>query len=192
MEEGRSSRWDERYAEGDWVDGSEPAAILIDAEVSLPAGGIAFDAACGAGRNALWLAERGWKVLAADLSLEGLRRLRSRIRVGVHRIQPVLADLSNPPLGPGTVDLVVNSYFLLRPLLPVLLGALRPGGLLLFETFSVLEIDELGGDIRRDFAVRRGELLEVARGFEVLLHEEGVFDRGEGERGLARLVARKP
>ncbi len=185
--------WDDRYADGDWIDLARPAAIVRDAASWLEgAGGVAWDVACGAGRNALHLAAAGWRVLAVDRSAEGLRRLRRRAHERELPVQPVRADLARFALEPASVDLVVNTHFLLRPLFPRLRAALRPGGLLLFETFSVHEIEELGGDVRRAFALERGELARAFAGWEVLLYEEGVFEREEGERGLARLIARKP
>jgi tellurite methyltransferase len=183
--------WDERYAEGDWVDVREPSRILTDALPWLPHPGRALDLACGAGRNALFLAERGWRVMGVDLSLEGLRLLGERARARDLPILPVLADAGEFGIRPGAFDLVVNTFFLLRSAFPLIREALRPGGLLVLETFSVIELEELGGDIRRAFTLERGELLEAFGDFEVRLHEEGVFERDEGERGLARLVARK-
>jgi tellurite methyltransferase len=126
-----------------------------------------------------------------DLSLEGLRLLGERARARDLPILPVLADAGEFGIRPGAFDLVVNTFFLLRSAFPLIREALRPGGLLVLETFSVIELEELGGDIRRAFTLERGELLEVFGDFEVRLHEEGVFERDEGERGLARLVARK-
>jgi hypothetical protein len=61
----------------------------------------------------------------------------------------------------------------------------------LVETFNVDEIEVLGGDIRRAYALERGELKQVFGDFEMLLYEEGVFEEAEGERGLARMVARR-
>jgi tellurite methyltransferase len=195
------SRWDERYLEGDWVDAEEPASLLREclpllAEVEAEARArgrrpVALDVACGAGRNALFLARRGWRVMGVDLSLEGLRLLGRRARSEGLPVLPVLADAAHFQVRPGRFDLVVNTYFLRREAFPLLRRALRPGGLLLFETFSVLELDELGGDIRRAFTLERGELLQAFSHLQVLLHEEGIFEREEGERGLARLVARK-
>jgi tellurite methyltransferase len=146
--------------------------------------------ACGAGRNTLFLARRGWRVMGVDLSVEGLRLLDRRARSEGLPVLPVLADAGAFLVRPRSFDLVVNTFFLLREAFPLLRQALRPGGLLLFETFSVLELDELGGDIRREFALEQGELLRAFPDLQVLLHEEGIFERDEGERGLARLVAR--
>jgi len=216
-EPGPRTRWDERYADGDWAESAGPAAIVRDAapwlaraklERGTPerakaardergpttapgSSPVALDLACGVGRNALFLAETGWRVMGVDLSVEGLRRMVRQGRSDALPILPVLADAGRFQVRPGTFDLVVNTFFLLRSAFPLIEAALRPGGLLLFETFSVLELDELGGDIRREFALERGELLEAFAGFEVLLHEEGVFEREEGERGLARMIARK-
>lgn len=188
----RKARWDARYADGDRVDAPHPAEILADAEPWLPAEpGVALDLACGAGRNSRWLAERGWRVLAVDISRRGLRRLQAR-PVEAGRVLPVQAELPALGLRSASVDLVLDTLFLLRDSFPLIRTALRPGGLLAFETYSTDELDVLGGDIRREYCVRRGEL-EVAFGdWEVLLHEEGVVEREEGERGLARLIARKP
>jgi tellurite methyltransferase len=183
--------WDERYAEGDWVDALAPSRILTDALSHLSRPGRALDLACGAGRNTLFLAERGWRVLGADLSLEGLRLLGRRARARELPILTVLADVGEFGVRPSAFDLVVNTFFLVREAFPLIREALRPGGILVFETFSVIELEELGGDIRRAFTLERGELLEAFGDFEVLLHEEGVFERDEGERGLVRLVARK-
>ena len=188
----RRTRWDERYADGDWEDDHRPAPILRDAAPWLPPPGVALDLACGAGRNTLHLARMGWKVLGVDLSIEGLRILARRGRAQDLPVLPVLADAGRFALRPGSVDLVVNTRFLLRSTFPLILNVLRPGAVLLFETFSVLELEALGGDIRREFAVERGELRRAFGSLEVLLHEEGVFESPEGERGLARFVGRKP
>lgn len=191
----RRTRWDERYASGDWADVRAPAPIVVDAltwlEAPGVAPGVALDVACGAGRNALFLAERGWKVMGVDLSAEGLRLMARRAAERALPVLPVLGDAGRFHVRPETFDLVVNTQFLLRSAFPLIREALRPGGLLAFETFSVLELDELGGDIRREFAVERGDLLEAFSDLEPLLHEEGIFEREEGERGLARLIARK-
>ncbi|HZD04003.1 MAG TPA: methyltransferase domain-containing protein [Longimicrobiales bacterium] len=188
----RRARWDERYREGDWVDTRGPAEVLVRAVPWLPARGRALDLACGAGRNALFLAERGLRVVAVDLSLEGLRHTVRRARSRGLPVLPVHADLSRFAVRSGAFDLVVNTHFLLRSTFPLITDALAPGGLLVFETWCVDEIDLLGGDIHREYALEHRELARAFSGFEVLVAEEGVVPRPEGDRGLARLIARKP
>lgn len=185
-------RWDVRYREGDRTGAGRPSRIVEDALRWLPRSGFALDVACGAGRNAVALAERGLRVLAVDLSAEGLRLTLRRAGARSLPIQPVRADLGRFALRPGRFDVVVNTRFLLREAFPLIRDALAPGGLLLFETYHEDELDVLGGDIRRAFVLEAGELRRAFEDFEVLLHEEGVFEREEGERGLSRLVARKP
>ena len=184
------SRWDERYLTGDWADIDEPAPIVLDLAPHLHAPGTALDLACGAGRNALFLAERGFSVMGVDISREGLRRLARRADERRLSVQAVHADLERFGVRPASFDVIVNTHFLLRSLFPLIRKALRPGGYLAFETFSVDEIEVLGGDIRRAFALERGELLGAFGDFELVLYEEGVFERDEGERGLARLIVR--
>ncbi|MBW3534309.1 MAG: class I SAM-dependent methyltransferase [Gemmatimonadetes bacterium] len=188
---GPRARWDARYREGDWADVHEPAEVLLRAQPWLPAEGLALDLACGAGRNALFLAERGLPVVAVDLSIEGLRLTSRRARDRGLPVWPVHADLERFAVRTGGFQVVVDVRFLLRSAFDLIVDALAPGGLLVFETFSVDEIDVLGGDIRREYALERGELRRAFPDLEVLVHEEGVFRRPEGERGLARLIARK-
>lgn len=183
-------RWDERYLTGDWADIDEPAQIVLDLVPHLRPPGTALDLACGAGRNALFLAERGFRVMGVDISREGLRRLARRADERNLPIQPVHADLERFAVAPASFDVIVNTHFLLRATFPLIREALRPGGYLAFETYSVDEIEVLGGDIRRAFALERGELLEAFGDLQLVLYEEGVFEMDEGERGLARLIAR--
>lgn len=186
------TRWNRRYREGDWIDAREPSAIVEEAGPWLPARGRAVDLACGAGRNALFLARRGLEVVAVDLSDEGLRRLARRAGNEDLPVLPVQADLERFELRPGRFDVVVNTHFLLRSAFGLIREALSPGGLVVFETYNVDEIEILGGDVRRTYALERGELRSAFRDYEVLVYEEGVFQRPEGERGLARMIARKP
>ncbi len=185
-------RWDDRYRKGDWVDSDEPSPIVVDARPWLEPPGLALDVACGAGRNALYLARRGFSVVAIDISWEGLTRLNRRARAERLPVLPVHADLDQFAFPEAAFDLIVNTRFLLRSLFRAFSRTLKPGGLLLFETFNKDEIEVLGGDIRPAYALERGELPRAFADLEMLLYEEGVFERDEGERGLARVIARKP
>ncbi len=184
-------RWDQRYLEGDWVDSDDPSPIVEDALPWLSPPGLVLDVACGSGRNSLFLARYGYNVVAVDISWRGLHLLAKRSRRERLAVRPVHADFDHFVIPEDAFDVIVNTNFLMRHLFPAFEAALRPGGLLLFETYHVSEIDELGGDIRRDYTLESGELRDAFASLDILLYEEGVFDRPGGERGLVRMVARK-
>jgi SAM-dependent methyltransferase len=110
--------WDARYRAGD-LGPSEPHRLVIEAADLMPAGR-ALDLACGAGRNARYLAQRGWKVTAVDRSIAAIQIVRG-----------VLADLERdaPPIRDASFDLVCIINFLHRPLFAEALRLLRPAGM---------------------------------------------------------------
>jgi tellurite methyltransferase len=147
---------------------------------------------CGGGRNAIWLAERTWAVDAWDLSDVGLailsRELDARAARGAPlEVYPQQLDLDEAAIPQGVYDLVLNIMFLDRRLWPPLVAALRPGGLLVFQTF----VDAPGGrtsEVSPEHLLQPGELRTA---FEALGLETVTYDEA-GERATARLLARKP
>jgi SAM-dependent methyltransferase len=138
--------WDERYAGTEFVWSAEPNRRLV-AEVSELPPGRALDLACGEGRNAVWLAGRGWRVTAVDFSAAGLakaERLASSRQLGVDW---VLADLLEYEPGAGGFDLVVALYLQLpaderRLVLGRAAAAVAPGGTLLVLGHDLLNLTE--------------------------------------------------
>jgi CMP/dCMP kinase len=180
-------RWDARYAAGDDRHDVEPLPLLVEWVPRL-APGRALDVAAGRGRHALLLARAGWTVDAVDISLEALRTLRARAASADLRINLVLADLDGFACRPASYDLVVQTFFLKRRLLPRLRRWVRPGGLLYIETH--LAGPDAPGHSR--YALRPGELRRTCPGWEVLAYDEGAHPEGRRSIATARLLARRP
>ncbi|NEA29981.1 methyltransferase domain-containing protein [Actinomadura bangladeshensis] len=134
-----SSGWDRRYAGSELVWSAGPNRWVEEVAADLPVGR-ALDLAAGEGRNALWLAERGWTVTAVDFSAVGLARARSLAgrRLGDHtdRLRLVEADLREYAPARHAYDLVIVAYLQVgeevrRPALRAAADAVAPGGLLL-------------------------------------------------------------
>jgi SAM-dependent methyltransferase len=150
----------------------------------LSPGASALDLACGSGRHVRWLAEAGLAVTALDRDAETLAPLGAVA-------EPIVADIeSGPwPLAHRQFDLVLVTNYLWRPLWPQVLGAVRPGGLLVYETFARGN-ETVGRPSRPDFLLEPGELLAVCRDWRVLGYEDGFLDGPP--RFVQRIVARKP
>lgn len=180
-----NSRWREK-ADDAW----EPDPWLLKVRPLLP-GGRALDIACGRGRNALYLAELGWTVTGVDVSEEALAQLAAEATRRNLKIETRQVDLEETPQLTGdTFDLVIDLFYLHRPLLPSLRQSVRPGGVAVLRTFSQAGSFP-GGPENPDIVLRPGELPEVFRGWEILLHEEGIEPSRKGG-SLAGIVARRP
>lgn len=190
MTAGDRSRWEARY--GQMPDGaSEPPSAVLARHAPRTANGRALDVACGSGRNALYLARRGWRVDAIDVAHAGLMRLRAAaVREGL-RVHPVQADLERFALPHAHYDLVVNVRYLQRSLLAPIAAAIVPGGLLVFETFLRAQAG-LGHPRNPAFLLEPGELRASFADFEVLESWEGLCGAEGHQAHLARLVARRP
>lgn len=136
-----SRQWDERYSGDDLVWSSTPNQFLV-AEVVDLVPGRAVDLACGEGRNAIWLAEKGWEVTGVDFSPVGLtkaKRFADRSGVQVTWVESAVEDWTPPPDG---FDLVALLYLQLpKPArlaaLSAAASAVTPGGTLLVVAHDV-------------------------------------------------------
>ena len=130
------------------------------------------------------------EVVAIDFSLAALDRCGARAReqrVTLHRLA---ADLSDFPLPEDAFDCIINFNFLLRQLAPRIMAALKPGGVLIFETMTT-DYLRFRPDFNRDFLLQPGELAAMFRGLRLLKYRETVLAGRETGRAVASLIACK-
>jgi tellurite methyltransferase len=188
----RLVRWNERYRRGEETFGFEPSSPLA-AAIAGVAPGLALDLASGAGRHAIYLAGRGWHVVAVDGAEAGVDLMRAEAaRRGLaDRITARVADLMARPrefaLAPDTYDLVCDFYFLDRTLFDEIRAAVRPGGLFV----AAIHLAEPGDPPDRLLAP--GELSRIVSpwGWQIELAEGPSREHGH-ERATAHLIARRP
>jgi 2-polyprenyl-3-methyl-5-hydroxy-6-metoxy-1,4-benzoquinol methylase len=182
------TRWEKRYASRD-ANRETPSAFLV-AHAALIQGRV-LDVAAGAGRNALFLARRGSAVEAIDISLNALRTARAAATAEGLQLSAIQADLEMFPLPRDRYDAVINMRYLQRSLFGALQGAVKPGGLIVFETF-LIDQQRIGHPSNPDHLLRRGELRAAFAACTILEYEEGLFDEATQHTYLARLLARRP
>ena len=171
-----------------------PNALLREVAPQLDPGA-ALDLACGVGRETVFLAASGWRVVAVDRLEDALQRgraLAATYGLGA-RIEWVALDLETAtpreggPLS-GGFDLVTVFRFLHRPLLPWIQARLRPGGSLLYETFTTTHRARHGKPRRAALTLAPGELRALCAGLEIRHYDEA----WRGDAHTARLWATRP
>lgn len=182
-------RWDRKFASSDFIYGKDPAGFLVANVELLPATGHALDVAAGEGRNSVFLARQGLVVDAVDISEVGLAKARQLAGEAGVSINTIVADLSVYSVTPETYDVVVVINYLQRDLIDDLKAALKPGGIVIYETYTAAQLDIPGAHhMRREYLLEAGELRVMFEEFEILEYREKVDENA----AVAGLVARKP
>lgn len=183
--------WDERFRDGRYPADPDPAPVLRDYVETFPEGR-ALDVATGTGRNAVFLAERGYEVDGLDRSREGLRiARRNATRRGVDaRCNWIQADATAFEYPADRYDVIAISFF--RPFgrLPDIKAALAPGGVLFYHHHlrSSDPVDAGPGSDRYRFA--SNELLRACLDLTILYYEETTDPDGDRSAARTTVIAR--
>lgn len=182
--------WNQRYTEK--IALPQPAQALLEYGYLLPTTGRALDLACGLGANALRLAERGLETWAWDISSVAITRLKDTMRQLGSAVHAEVRDVTMHPPPANHFDVIVVSHFLERSLSNAIKTALRPNGLLVYQTFCKLRIDD-GGPRNPDFLLDDNELLSLFAGLRVRIYREETClgDVHQGFRNEAMLIAQR-
>lgn len=192
MSERDRERWNERYAQGAYESRLHPGELLVSACAEIPSrSGPALDLACGAGRNALYLAGLGYTVTAIDISSVALERASSTADAMGLEVDWRAADLDTITEFEQQYQLICMMRYVNAELLDLAARSLAIGGTLIVEEHLRTEAD-VAGPKNPDFRVPPGALLQAAAGLQVQLHHEGELSDPDGATvALARLVARR-
>lgn len=176
-------RWDRRHAVASAL---TPRASVLALPVASRPDALALDLACGQGRHAAVLADKGYRVVAMDVSIVALRHARARVESATERFCAVQADAEAWPFAPSCLDLVVQVDFLERALLASIVESLAPGGLLLIDTFLDQGRPNEEGPSNAAFLLQPGELPRALPALRVVRYHET-----RGATARATLLARK-
>jgi len=153
--------------------GGEPEPFVKEMLARLPHTGLAIDVAAGRGRHSAILAEHGLRVVAIDYSWEAIAILAKLVRRQRGTIWPALADLDTFPIKSESADLIVNVNYLDRGLFPEFTRALKPGGMLLADTF-LIDQAALGHPRNPRFMLDHHELRALLGGLQIVYYREGL------------------
>ena len=182
--------WNRKYLEAPevWLDPDPflPRAFSEYVLPLFPSGGTALDLAGGAGRHAIWLAKQGWEATLIDISETGVEQARMNAGPLASRIHFVVDDLTGFAASQTQFDVVMAFFYLERKIFREIVKVIRPGGLLVYKTLTMAQLELAGGPKDPAHLLEKDELLRLADGLDVLHYREEV-----AKKATAELVARK-
>jgi SAM-dependent methyltransferase len=190
-----AKRWDERYDKGMYVYGKEPV-VFLEQQIDRLGSGKALVLAAGEGRNAVYLAQHGFDVVAVDISAKGLEKCSALARERGVEVETVVADLSDYDLGREQYDLITLFYYYQPDLYSGIMDALKEGGHFVLQLFSIDHPQtNRFGPRSPDQLVKPNELLTHFGKNRVRYYEDAVvtLDEGmhQGPAAVTRLIVQK-
>lgn len=181
--------WDKRYREGFYDGATEPNPLLQRFWNTIPKGPV-VDIAMGNGRNALFLAGKGYKVYGLDRSSEALKIAGETMAAKGQGISLLLGDANDLPFKGGSMAGVMVFYFLMRNIMGEIADTLQSGGVLIYETFLKRQ-NAIDRHRNPEFLLDDGELISFFKGLDLLFYEETISDTEGRNRAIAKFVGRK-
>lgn len=185
------NKWNQRYRSASLP--ARPALVLLENIHLLPKQGTALDLACGLGGNAVHLANHGLQTSAWDISEVSIGKVQAYAQQKSLSIDAQVRDVVEDPPQVQSFDVLVVSRFLERAICSALMDAIKPGGLLLYQTFTNYS-GLVSGPGNPEYLLGTHELLTLFSPLQVIAYrdEADLGDIQMGLRGEAYLVAKKP
>lgn len=169
-------------------DDGAPATFLQENIALLPVGH-ALDVAMGRGRNAIYLARNGFHVTGIDRDAASVAAAIAAARAAGVTIEAKVADLEGGyRIKEAAYDVIICFNYLQRALIPAIKAGLRPGGMVVYETFTI-DQRQFDGPHNPDYLLKRNELLELFRDLYCRRYREGII---AGRKATAAIVAQQP
>jgi len=183
-------RWDACYSSSSEFPSA--AEVLQQNPHLLPKQGKALDLACGLGANVFLLASHGLQTSAWDISPVAIEKLKVSAGEKGFDVDVQTRDVVARPPEPESLDVIVVHRFLDRKLFPTLINALKPEGLLYYQTFIKKKVSD-SGPSNPDYRLDSNELLKLCAPLQILFYREEacVGDITKGFRDMAMLVGLK-
>ena len=155
-------------------DDHEPSQLLVDNLDFLPKGRV-LDVAMGTGRNAVYLAKKGFEVEGVDISPEAVHSALNHAREAGITLKASVADLesSDYHIEKSAYDVIICFNYLQRSLITQIKDGLRVGGIVVYETFTVDQA-QFGKPTNPNYLLKHNELLSLFDDFQCLYYREGI------------------
>lgn len=165
--------WNRKYNRASYIFGKSPAKFLAQNYHYIPIGSKVLDIGMGEGRNAVFLARKGYNVTGIDISSVAISKARYLAKEFGVRIKTILASIMQYNFPPKSFDAIICFYFVDRKLNEKILSWLKPGGILIYEAYTDHQRKVKGSEkYDKRYLLRPGELLTMFNGPKILKYAE--------------------
>lgn len=172
------TQWDQRYSRPTFIYGKSPAEFLAENYHYIPYEANVLDMGMGEGRNAVFLAQKGYKVTGIDISSVAVKKAHLLAQEFGVKFKGIVASLKDYKIPPGSFDAIICFYYVDRTLIDKMKSWLKPGGILIFEAHTTREkANRRGEALDEDFLLKEQELLRLFPGMRVLKYEEPLHEK---------------
>jgi tellurite methyltransferase len=178
-------RWNEKYNTETFIFGEKPTRFIAE-NYDLLRKGKVLDLAMGEGRNAVFLATKGFDVLGMDISEKGLEKADALAKANGVSIETKVVDLENTQLEKDGYDSIICTYYMQRDLYQQMKTAVKSGGRVLVETYNVDYLNY--SNFPRKYLLETNELLEIFKDFKIIRYE--AYDNGK--EAYSAIIAERP
>ena len=180
--------WDKKFAGEKYIYGKAPAKFLARNYDFIPSGSRVLDIGMGEGRNAVFLATKGYKVTGIDISRVAVQKARYLAKEFGVRIDTIVKSIKELKIKPGSIDAIICFYYVDREIVKTLKKWLKPGGVIIFEAYTMNQklINKMEG--QDSYVLQEAELFDLFSNYKVLKYEEALHRKDY----IASIVAQKP
>jgi tellurite methyltransferase len=171
------TQWDEKYSRPTFIYGKSPVKFLAENYHYIPYEGTVLDMGMGEGRNAVFLAQKGYKVTGIDISSVAVKKSYLLAQEFGVKIKGVVASLKDYKIPPNSFDAIVCFYYVDRSLVDKMKSWLKPGGILIFEAHTARELTKNKRDALDGDYLKEQELLKLFSPMRVLKYEEPLHEK---------------
>ncbi len=172
------TQWDQRYSRSTFIFGKTPAQFLAENYQYIPFEASVLDLGMGEGRNAVFLAQKGYKVTGVDISSVAVKKAYLLAQEFGVKIKGVVASLDDYKFPPQSYDAIICFYYVDRSLIEKMKTWLKPGGIIIYESFTTRERSKSKPSTLEDSGyLKERELLSLFPGMRILKYEEPLHEK---------------
>jgi len=174
------TQWDQKYARSTFIYGKSPAPFLAENYHYIPFQSSVLDMGMGEGRNAVFMAQKGYNVTGVDLSSVAVKKSYLLAQEFGVKIKGVVASLKDYKIPPSSFDAIICFYWVDRSMVDKIKNWLKPGGILIYEAYTIREKEKLKsrkGILNADHYLKEQELFKLFPGMRILKYEEPLHEK---------------